>query len=90
MPGMSFAFGDYISSNRDIIKTSNLKLEDAEILVMMNSRGILQSSHTIHNLKDEEVFLITVIDDNILRTYLVEQDEKIELVEEYIKGEYHF
>lgn len=83
-PSMIYASDDTFTKDYRIGTTSTQKLtlDNAEIIIMMNYRGELYSSKMIHNLNNEEVFIITIKEDGFLRTYLIEQDESIELIEE--------
>jgi len=84
VPGMIYASGDNFTRDDRIeaSSTQQLTLESAEIMLMMENRGELYSSHIIHNLNNEEVFIITIKEDELLKTYLIEQSGSMELVEE--------
>ncbi len=80
-----YSTNNYENSLDNIIlkseKKENLTLENAEIYLMMRTRGTLVSSHVIHNFNDEDVYIITIKENGILKTYLIEQDSTIKLVE---------
>lgn len=81
-PSLSYAVENYDVQTEGLNQKSNINLEDAEILIMMNTRGEeILASHMIHNFNQEEVFFITIKENNYINTYLVEQDGSYELVE---------
>ena len=82
LPTLSYAEDSNSFEIHKLNSTRDITLEDAEILITTKMEGELYSSYTIHNLKGEEVYFITIKKEDILRSYLIEQDGSIEFVEE--------
>lgn len=66
--------------NLNEVKKNDFDLESAEIMLLMNKRGSLLNSHVIHNLKEENVFIITIEEQNNINTYMIEPDSSISLI----------
>lgn len=64
-------------------KVTNITLDDAKIILMMNNRGEILNSYTIKNLNNEDVFIIVLKQENTTKTYLIENESQIELIEEF-------
>jgi len=70
------------SSKINSKKENEFKLEDAEIQIMMNTRGTLISSHSISDFNNNPVYIIKIKENNKMKTYLVEKEENPKLIEE--------
>jgi len=67
--------------NNNDKNNNNYTLEDAEIEVLMNIRGILIKTHTITDFKNNPVYIITIKEENKLKTFIVEKDQKPKLID---------
>lgn len=75
---------NFIVSNQELVTTNtSLTLKDAELIVLMRTRGKLIRSHISKNILNQTIYYIITQEGSYFKTFLIDSNAELLLIEKH-------